>query len=158
MGYSATGKGLSDSDSRKRYLETGKHDVRDASGGQSQTYSHFLKTGEAGKTNFGGGVSKAGTSYSLPGGVTGSAVVTVRESGRLPILSDDAWSSIVSDTYGLDYSTSPSVSAPGTDAGVVDPVIPFFPGAYGGEDEPKTGLYLGVALVAAALYMSRRKK
>ena len=157
MGYSSTGEGLCDSDSRKKYAETGVHDVRDASGGQSQTYSHFLKTGEAGKTNFGGGVSQSGSSYSLPGGVSGSTVVTFREPNRYPVLSDVDWYSAIYDNYGI-ASSSPSVSVPGTGSGVSDPVIPFFPGAYGGEGESKTGLYLGVGLIAAALYISRRKR
>ena len=173
MGYSRTGKGLSDSDSRKKYAETGTHDVRDASGGQSQTYSHFLKTGEAGKTNFGGGVVNPGSGGRVPVGMNsrytthpdspffGGSLVG-RVSTSLINLDTDpriSWypaADYAEETYGI----APPSQAASTvdDAGVVSETIYVTDTAYGGEGESKTGLYLGVSLIAAALYISRRKQ
>ena len=138
--------GRTDSDSCTRYAETGTHDVS-RGGQQSETYSHFLKTGEPGRL-FGGVVTN-----DLP--FVGPPMAAMTDAAKLKYATryPDRAAYV-----GIGpFSSSPSVSVPGTGSGVSDPVIPFFPGAYGGEGEPKTGLYLGVGLLAAALYISRRK-
>ena len=75
------------------------------------------------------------------------------ESDYLAVIADPSY---VDSFYSVSSSAS-VVSPPSADSGVVSDVHYPSGGFYGGESEPKTGLYLGVGLLVAALYISRRK-